>query len=138
MIDVIILGAAHPHVGYVITEGDATRDVRIVAAAEPDPDLRKTFLGDLAAPVYADPAEALATHPADVAVVCGVYSERAAHVTACLGRGMAVLVDKPMCTDLDQLAAIERAAATASAPLAIMFDKRFYPETRALVELVRS
>ena len=122
----------------MITEADATVDVRVVAAAEPDPMLRETFLGGISAPVYADPAEALAAHPADVAVVCGVYSERAAHVTGCLERGMAVLVDKPMCTDLDQLAAIERAAASAAAPLAIMFDKRFYPETRALVELVQS
>jgi predicted dehydrogenase len=69
-------------------------------------------------------------------VICGVYGERAPLVTDCLDRGMAVLADKPLCTDLDQLAAIERAAADASAPLAIMFDKRYYPETRALREVI--
>jgi predicted dehydrogenase len=136
MIDVIILGAAHPHVEYVLAEAAAVPDLRIVAAAEPDAAARERFLGHVAGPVYRDPARALADHPADVAVICGVYSDRAELVVGCLRRGMAVLVDKPMCTDRDQLRAIETAAFGTSAPLAVMFDKRFYPETRAVQMIV--
>ncbi|SDT04257.1 Gfo/Idh/MocA family protein [Microlunatus soli] len=138
MIDTIVLGAAHPHVDYLLTEAAATADVRVVAAAEPDPVARERFLRAVQAPVYADPDRALAEHPAAVGVVCGVYSRRAELVIDCLQRGMSVLVDKPMCTGLDQLRAIERAAAESAGSLAIMFDKRFYPETLALTEVVHS
>jgi predicted dehydrogenase len=138
MTDVIVLGAAHPHVDYAFAEADACADVNVVAAAEPDPAARARFLGDLTVPVYDNPYVALDAHPADVAVVCGVYSQRAELVVAALERGLAVLVDKPMATDLEQLAAIERSVAAASAPLSIMFDKRFYPETRALQGLVEA
>lgn len=136
MIDVIILGAAHPHVEYVLAEVAASSDLRIVAAAEPDSGARTRFLSGLQVPVYDDPLLALKSHPATVGVLGGVYGQRAEFVVACLKRGMAVLADKPLCTSLDQLDAIERAAATAPAPLALMFDKRFYPETRALTGLV--
>lgn len=136
MIDVIILGAAHQHVDYLFTEVAASSDLTIVAAAEPNSDARARFLSGLTVPVYVDPLLALESHPAAVAVICGIYSQRAELVVACLERGMAVLTDKPLCTDLDQLAAIERAAAVAPGPLAIMLDKRFYPETRALMGLV--
>lgn len=136
MIDVIILGAAHPHVEYVLTEVAASADLRIVAAADPDGQARVRFLSGQTMPLYDDPLLALECHPAAVGVICGVYSQRADLVVACLERGMAVLTDKPLCTDFDQLYAIERAAASATGPLAIMFDKRFYPETRALTGLV--
>lgn len=136
MIEVIILGAAHPHVDYLLSEASKSDDLRIVAAAEPDAADRRRFLGDLQAPVYADPYQALAEHPAAVGVICGVYGQRSELVIDCLQREMTVLVDKPMCTDLDQLAAIEKAAAKSSGALAIMFDKRFYPETRAVADLI--
>lgn len=136
MTDVIILGAAHPHIQYALAEVEAAPDLRIVAAAEPDAQARERFLADLSVPVYDDPRTVLETHSADVAVICGVYSRRADHIVDCLQRGIAVLADKPICTDEAQLDAIERAAATASVPLAVMFDKRFYPETLALFDLV--
>lgn len=142
MIDIALIGAAHPHAGYLLQEVAASSDLRIVAAAEPDESARESLrakaieaLGEELA-VSEDLDATLTQTDAGVAVMCGVYAERADLVVAALDRGMAVLADKPLCTDLDQLERIEAALARASGPLSVMFDKRFYPETVALMDLV--
>ena len=133
---VAILGAAHQHVDYALTEVDRREDLDLVAACEPDPDLRARFLGDLEAPLYATAAELLEAHDVDVALVAGIYSERAAAAVAALGAGAHVLADKPLCTSLDQLEQVRRAAASAGRHVSLVFEKRFYAPTLALRRLL--
>lgn len=128
MIRVGLLGAAHGHVGYALTEARLTEDVTIVAAAERDPAARAAHLAELTIPITDDPLGVLDQVELDVAVVCGIFSERAEVVVECLRRGIPVLADKPLCTTLDQWERI-RSAAVGGPHLALMFDKRFYPET---------
>lgn len=136
MITAILLGAAHAHVNYLLAEVAATSDLTVVAAADPDRANRSTLLAGLVAPVLDDAMAALDAHPAQVAVLCGIYGARADLVVECLNRGMAVLADKPLCTSLDQLTMISNALAASSGSLSVIFDKRLTPETRALVDLV--
>lgn len=136
MITAILLGAAHTHVNYLLAEVAATSDLTVVAAADPDRANRSTLLAGPVAPVLDDARAALDAHPAQVAVLCGIYGARADLVVECLNRGMAVLADKPLCTSLDQLTMISNTLAASSGSLSVIFDKRLTPETRALVDLV--
>lgn len=132
MIRVAILGAAHPHVGYVLDELPHRPDCRLVAAAEDDPAMRAQYLSGLDVPVYDSVVDLLAAHEIDVAVVAGVYARRAGAVIAAFEAGARVLADKPLCTTLEQLDAIERHGGEVS----LLLEKRFYPATVAAAELL--
>lgn len=132
-----ILGAAHPHVRYALDEFAARDEVELVAAAERHPDMRDQHLGGLAdIPVYSDIGELLANHDIDVAVIAGVYTERADATVEALRAGAHVLADKPLCTSLDQLDRIEKAATTASRYVSVMFEKRYHAATLGLTDLL--
>lgn len=133
---VAILGAAHQHVDYALAEVAQREELELVAVAEPDPALRERFLDGVSAPSYDSPQELLAAHEVDVALIAGIYSERAEATVAALRSGAHVLADKPLCTSLDQLAEIREAAAVAQRHVSIVFEKRFYPATLALRRLL--
>lgn len=133
---VAILGAAHQHVDYALTEVAHRDELELVGASEPDPDLRARFLGDLEVPLYETAEELLAAHDVDVALIAGIYSSRAAATVAALEAGAHVLADKPLCTSLEQLARIRDAAARSGCHVSIVFEKRFYSPTLALRRLL--
>lgn len=135
---VAILGAAHFHVNYALEELKHRPDLKLVGAAESDPAMREQFLGDLPgeAPVYASVEELTAAVDFDVALVAGAYNQRAAATLAALDSGAHVLADKPLCTSLDDLDRIERAAERANKHVSVVFEKRFYPATLALQRLL--
>ena len=133
---VAILGAAHQHVDYALAEVALRDELELVAASEPDPQLRERFLGGVGAPLYDTPHQLLETHDVDVALIAGIYSQRAEATVAALRAGAHVLADKPLCTSLEQLEAIREAAEASGRHVSIVFEKRFYPATLALRRLV--
>lgn len=134
---VAILGAAHFHVDYALEELKHRPDLELVGAAESDPAMREQFLGDLTdVPVYSDARELAGAVDFDVALVAGVYNERADATLAALEAGAHVLADKPLCTSLEDLDRIEAAAARAGRHVSVVFEKRFYPATLALRRLL--
>lgn len=133
---VAILGAAHAHVAYALDEIARRPELDLVAAAEPDPVMRRRFLSGLDVPIHQLPSDLLAEHEIDVALVAGVYADRAEAVLAALRAGAHVLADKPLCTSLDQLERIEIAAAAADRHVSVVFEKRFSPPTLALQRML--
>ncbi|RCS60086.1 Gfo/Idh/MocA family protein [Microbacterium sp. JB110] len=134
---VAILGAAHPHVAYALDEVAARSDCELVAAAEPDETMRHTFLSDLGdVPVYDRIDDLLRAHEIDIALVVGIYSERASAVLSALDAGAHVVADKPLCTSLADLDRIERRAEQTGLHVSVVFEKRFYPATLALRRLL--
>ena len=65
---VAILGAAHQHVDYALTEVGQRDELELVAASEPDPQLRERFLAGISAPLYDTPHQLLDVHDVDVAL----------------------------------------------------------------------
>lgn len=133
---VAILGAAHQHVDYALAEVAHRDELELVAVAEPDAALRERYLAGVRAPRYDSAQELLAAHDVDVALVAGVYSERAAATVAALQAGAHVLADKPLCTTLEQLDEVRRAIARAERHVSLVFEKRFHPATLALRRLL--
>lgn len=137
MIRVAILGAAHPHVEYVLSEVAARPDFSLVGVAEADPEMRAKHLSGLSdIVVYGTPDELLAAQDIDVAFIAGVYSERAHAIISALTAGAHVIADKPLCTTLEDLARIERCVAQSGRHVSVIFEKRFYPATLAIRKMI--
>ncbi len=133
-----IAGVRHPHIGYLFETVHRRPDlVTLVALAEDDPASREHFLGqcDPATRHYTDYREMLATERLDVVGVAAVNSERAAIVRAGLAAGAHVVVDKPLCTTLEDLTAIEETWRSGDRMLSVMFEKRLWAPTLALSNL---
>ncbi|TWD84671.1 putative dehydrogenase [Kribbella amoyensis] len=136
MIRLAVAGTAHPHVEYVLSELAHQPNVQLVGISEPDPAAAQRYTGGLDVPTYTSHEELLDTHDVDAVAVCGEYGARADVVVAALQRGAHVLADKPLCTTLDDLDRIDKAARTADRLVSIMFEKRGHPVTIAARQLV--
>ncbi|EJN15182.1 putative dehydrogenase [Bradyrhizobium sp. YR681] len=137
MIDIAIVGAAHPHVEYVLAEVAARTDVRVVAVADHDAARRVELERRTGAPGYADANALLDAHPIRAAAIFTEFGLRAPIVAKLLRRGIFAIADKPMAVTLAQLATIEEALGGRNL-LTLLLEKRFYPVTLALRAIIDS
>jgi predicted dehydrogenase len=133
-----IAGAAHPHVEYALAEASRSRELQIVAVSDPSMDVAAKWAAPSGARVFTDHRAMLAEVAPDVVVVAGIYGDRGTVVVDALNAGCDVVADKPLCTTLDELEAIERAARTSGRSVTLLLEKRYYPETIAALDIVRS
>ena len=136
-LDIAIIGAAHPHVEYVLSEITNRTDVRVVAIADHDAARRAELERRTMAPGYADPHALLDAHRVRAAAVFTEFGLRAPIVAELLRRGIFAIADKPMAVTLPQLAAIEETLAGRNL-LTLLLEKRFYPVTLALRPIIDS
>ena len=136
-IDIAIIGAARPHVEYVLSEIANRTDVRVVAIADHDPARRAELERRTMAPGYADPNALLDAHPMQAAAIFTEFGLRAPIVAELLRRGIFAIADKPMAVTRAQLATIEDALAGRNL-LTLLLEKRFYPVTLALRSVIES
>lgn len=132
-------GFRHPHIYALYQDALAHPAVEIVAACEEDVATR----------------DALVTHPTiqlthsnldtmlesvdcDAVAVGDYYGKRGALILRLLAAGKHVIVDKPVCTSLDELDAIEAALAAHNVKLGCMLDMRDSPQAIGLRTLIRS
>ena len=135
---IAVVGAAHPHVDYVLDElrRDDRRDFTLVGVYDPDRDLAERHAAPFGAPVY-DRLDQLLAEGVEIAMVSGVYGDRGADLVAALRAGAHVLADKPLCASLEELDEIEVAAERSGRTVNLLLEKRGYPETLAALEVVR-
>jgi predicted dehydrogenase len=136
-IDIAIIGAAHPHVEYVLSEIANRTDVRVVAVADRDAARRAELERRTMAPGYADPSALLNAHQVQAAAVFTEFGLRAPIVVELLRRGIFAIADKPMAVTMEQLGLIEEALAGRDL-LTLLLEKRFYPVTLALRSIIDS
>ncbi|MGK7059160.1 Gfo/Idh/MocA family protein [Bradyrhizobium sp. 1050_B9_N1_2] len=137
MLDIAIIGAADPHVEYVLSEIAVRTDVRVVAVADHDPARRTELERRTKTPGYADPNALLDAHRVRAAAVFTEFGLRAPIVVELLRRGIFAIADKPMAVTLAQLALIEETLAGRNL-LTLLLEKRFYPVTLALRSVIDS
>ena len=136
MIALAIAGLRHPHIETIIDEARLRQDVKLIAIADSDPDIRAGYAASLGVPAYPSHREMLQAEQADVVGVGAEYGARGAIVRDALAAGVHVLADKPLCTTLADLEAIEAAWRASGRHLSVAFEKRFYPPTLAADRLV--
>jgi predicted dehydrogenase len=133
---VAVAGAAHPHVQYALDEIARTPELRLVAVADPSPAVAERCAGPFGARTFADHRRMLEEAAPSIVVVAGVYGDRGRVVVDALRAGCDVVADKPLCTSLEQLDEIERAAAERGRSVSLLLEKRTYPVTIAAQRLV--
>ena len=106
ILDIAIIGAAHPHVEYVLSEIAARTDVRIAAVADHDAARLAELELRTQAPGYADPIALLEAHNVEAVGIFTEFGLRAPIVAELLRRNIFAIVDKPMAVTLPQLAPV--------------------------------
>lgn len=131
-----VIGARHPHIGEFFKAARETDGVRLVGLAEDDPRLAQQYREKWEVPVYATGAELIERERPDVVGVAVVGDHKADAIVDCLGRGIHVLVDKPLVTTFADLERARDAATSSSARLSLMLTCRFDPGWRAIHSLI--
>jgi predicted dehydrogenase len=74
----------------------------------------------------------------DIVCVCNVISEHAAAIVECLHRGIHVIAEKPVASELADLEKIKKAIGGSKAKLTAMYNMRYTPQYLALKKIVQS
>jgi predicted dehydrogenase len=132
-----IAGLRHPHVEGLIEEA-LRQDSRaeLVAIAEDDSPTRARYAARLGVQSYSDYREMLQKERLDAVGVAAINGRRGRIVLDCLEAGLHVISDKPLCTSLTDLGDIQAAWKRNGRILSVMLDKRLYPPTLALKEIL--
>lgn len=119
---VCFIGFRHGHIGSLYRLLHARDDVAIVAACEEDASTRTALAGSDTAITH-DNYEAMLDEVDCDVVACGDYfGIRGARLIRALEHGRHVLVDKPVCTRLDELDVIEKLARDKGLRVGCMLD----------------
>ena len=123
-IRVAVIGLVHEHIWTAVKQACELPYVELVAAADPNPESLARFLAETgcgADALYADPKdlrEAETFH----AVISGLLPvEHVALTELCAERGVALLVEKPMATTLDDMDKIVTAVQRTEIPFMVDF-----------------
>ncbi|WP_328991552.1 Gfo/Idh/MocA family oxidoreductase [Kribbella sp. NBC_01245] len=122
-----VIGAAHAHVSYALDELAYRDELVLVGIADPDSQIAERF----GVAAYSEHRRLLDEQKPDVVMIAGIYAERAAAIVDALYAGAHVLADKPLCTTLAGLEAIENAQRETGRIVSLLLEKRNYPETLA-------
>ncbi|MGP3961202.1 Gfo/Idh/MocA family protein [Nonomuraea sp. 3N208] len=137
-IKLAVAGVRHPHINTILAEAESRRDVELVGIAERDQELRSGYAERYDAPAYEDHTQLLDAVSADVIAIGDVFGDRGPIAVDALSAGAHVLSDKPLCTAGTDLNAIHEAWRRSGRMLSVAFEKRFYPPTIAVSELLRN
>jgi predicted dehydrogenase len=116
--------------GYLQAETYAEmKEVTIVAGADISADARDLFQAEFGRPVYDEYAAMLRSHgeELDAVTIVTPHTLHFDQAIACLERGLHVLVEKPMVTDIDQARELIDTAADQGLVLQVGYQRRFDP-----------
>ncbi len=134
MLNLAFVGFRHAHINGLYTQAMENPDVTVVAAYEEDTEAKKAAEDSLGVKFTHDSYEALLADPTIDAVAIGDYfGIRGARAIAALKAGKHILVDKPLCTSLEELDEIEKLSREKGLKVGCMLDLRL----SAWVEPVR-
>ncbi len=128
-------GFRHAHILDLLAGVNERGDCETVACCEED---AATRAGLGVAITHTDFATMLREVECDVIAIGDYYARRGALAIAALEAGRHVLSDKPLCTTLDEQAAIERLAAERVLLVGLQLDTRDYAAFRTLREIIAS
>lgn len=112
-------------------------ECRLVAIADPGPEAA-AYAGSLGVAHYADLETMLAAERLDGVIVATPNAAHTPNALACIGRGLPVLIEKPLAESLANAERIVDAAERAGVPVLVGHHRRHNPILRQARELVRS
>ena len=133
------IGFRHPHIFTLYTHAQNRPDIDIVAACEEDADTRATLAEHPTVQLTHSTLTAMLNEvDCDAVAVGDYYGIRGERILQLLEAGKHVIVDKPLCTRLTELEAIERHLAPGQLKLGCMLDRRDLPQVIGLHQMIGS
>ena len=115
-------------------------DATVTAIADPDTGMREKAAA-LAGPevrAFEDPRDLLAADIADALVIATPNHTHVDHLIPALETGLPIMVEKPLCTTIEDCQAVLAAANGRSAPVWVAMEYRYMPPVARLIEEVRA
>lgn len=132
------VGFRHGHINSLHAAARKRDDVRIVACCEEDEATRRKLEGGDVRITHDRCAKLLTEVECDAVAVGDYYARRGGIAIAALESGRHVILDKPICTRLDELDRIEQVAGRSGLRVGCMLDMRDTGTFRTLRRLVRA
>ncbi len=130
------IGLSHLHPKSYMPVLHAAGGMEVVAAAEKDAHVLASFTRDFSVRAYDDWQRMLEKEKLDLAVVFLPHNQCPEAGIACAGRGVHLLVEKPMAADSHGLRSLIEAAAKAGVVLSSPYVWRYHPVARAMKQYV--
>lgn len=133
-----IVGATHGHVPFILGRKGKT-DVTVVGIYEPNIDLSKRLAKayNLSANLfYTDLNKMLNTVKPEAVVAFGSIYQHMAVVEACAPRGIHIMVEKPLATNIEHAERMEQLAKKYNIFLLTDYETSWYPTTAKTYDLV--
>lgn len=133
------VGFRHAHIHLLYQHAQASPHIGIVGACEPDAATRHSLAqrGDMMI-THENLDDLLAQTPCDAVAVGDYYGKRGELVLKLFAAGKHVIVDKPICTSLVELTAIEEQVRATGLKLGCMLDMRDAAQIIGMRSLIRS
>lgn len=132
-------GFRHGHILSLYRRAQGMKAFQVVAACEEDSAAREQVASEgRVAITHTDYAEMLATVECDVIAIGDYYARRGRLAIDALQAGRHVIADKPLCTSLSELDAIERLAGEQDLKVGCMLDLRDAAPFIGARDLIRS
>lgn len=133
-----IVGATHGHIPFILGRKGKT-DVTVVGIYEPNVDLSKRIAKayNLSADLfYTDLNKMLNTVKPEAVVAFGSIYQHMAVVEACAPRGIHIMVEKPLATNIEHSKRMEQLAKKYNVFLLTDYETSWYPTTAKVYNLV--
>jgi predicted dehydrogenase len=131
---VIGLGHLHP-AGYMGLFAESPK-ARVVAACDRDQALVDGFCKEFGIRGYTDLDELLQKETLDVAAIFLPHSECAAAAIRCAGKGIHLLVEKPIARTADEVRSVAEAVKQSNVKITTGYCWRYHPVVRAMKDLI--
>ena len=136
--NIAFAGLRHSHIFVLHGMAQQHPEFQVLGAWEPDEAARAAAEAQGVNCRYAALEELLADPAVEAVALGGCFAERGAVAVAALKAGKHVIADKPLCTCMEELDAIERLAKQNGRTVSCMFTLRFEPLVCAVRQLVQS
>jgi len=131
-------GFRHPHIYALYADALAHDEIELVAAVEEDAETRSSLAEHPTIRLtHTSLAAMLNTVACDAVAVGEYYAKRGDVILQLLAAGKHVIVDKPVCTSLTELEAIQKALTAHNLKLGCMLDMRDLPQVIGLRALIQ-
>lgn len=135
---ILFNGFRHGHINGLYNNALVSDFVEIAGCIEQNEAARKNAEEKLGASFSDKPYEWWLNSDIDVVAIGSAYGDRGDAIIAALSAGKHVIADKPICTDLQQLATIEKLCREKNRKLICMLDLRYLPQSVAALDLLQS
>lgn len=132
---IAILGLSHDHVWSNLESLSVCRDAEILAAADPHESLRLRFVEQFGGATFEHAGNLLDEVDVDAAYVFASNAEGAELAVRAAGRGLHVLVEKPMAATLAQADAMRAAASDNGVRLLVNWPFAWWPQMQHAIRL---